>query len=345
MRRILRAAAMAVILLAVLTSCDFLFMGVFPATVGQATARIDLSSYISAADAPFFHLSVVKSSQREYVILVSDTSFDSTLPHLLVLSSELSLQNRWTLDELVAYPTDGVSFQGTGTMLELEDGTIVIGNIVATPTTSGLSLASKASGASPYPDGWVIEGNPASYPAWSNFWTSGSYPETLFYYEYSTWTTAPTLRSTSVTTGSSSYEINGVFTDPEDSLSSTAVLAFSTHGSGSDNLTYFLQTTKTDIQNSFSARVIMEDSAYSGSLVTKTGLESESIHATSDGIVAFNDKTRSWMFFTLSDPTAEKSLHVGDRPEGELSAFSFSSGFFCTFDPATRILTRYEKWW
>jgi len=57
----IRAASIGVGLFFLLASCDVLFMGVFPPSVGQLTARADLSGIIDAAGAATFNLAVARS--------------------------------------------------------------------------------------------------------------------------------------------------------------------------------------------------------------------------------------------------------------------------------------------
>ena len=54
---------------------------------------------------------------------------------------------------------------------------------------------------------------------------------------------------------------------------------------------------------------------------------------------------RSMIHFTPTTTTSPASLHLGTLSDGLVMAFSFSGGFYCTWDPSTRVLTRYEDWW
>jgi hypothetical protein len=343
MRKLFRAVALTAVLTLVLASCDILFQGTFPADVAQTTARIDLSSSISAADAASFHLSVVKSGKYEFVILVSDTGFTSSLPHLLVLSPSLVVQDSYTMDQLIACNPVGNSFNGTGTIAHLYDGTIVIGNLQTNVTSSGLTLSQKLTTSSVNLSGWSIEGPSPSYYTWGNFYINSG--QTLFYSEWASDWSGYTTKNAVVSSGSTSYGLEGVFTDPEDATNDTALLVFSESSSNNAPLHFLTVVKDSEFFNQFPGAPIMENTAFTGSQVVKNDLERGEVYVTTDGIVGYNGSSRSLVFFTLADPSNEKPLHVGDTPNGLQRAFSFSGTYYCTWDPSTRILTRYEKWW
>jgi hypothetical protein len=343
MNKMLRAAALIAILTLVLASCDILFMGTFPADTAQATARVDLSSSISAANASSFHLNIVKAGKYEFVILVSDTNFDSTLPHLLIMSPALAVQNSYSMDALVACNPNGVSFNGTGAVSHLADGHIVIGNLQTIVSSTGLGLDQKLNTAFVNLNGWTIEGPDPTFLTWSQFSLNG---HLMSYQEYaSDWSTV-TGKSAAVSSGSTYYYLEGVFTDPEDATNNSAVLVFREQSNSNSSTFHFITVVKdSELFNQFPGGPIMENAAFTGSQIVKDNFKSGSVSITTDGIVAYNEKSRSLVFFTPSDPTNEKPLHVGGTPNGLQWAFSFSGSFYCAWDPATRILTRYEKWW
>jgi hypothetical protein len=341
MRKALRAAALTFILTLVLTSCDILFMGVFPADIAQATARRDLSSSISAANASSFHLSVVKSGKHEFVILASDINFDTALPHLLVLSPELGVQNVYTMDELAAFMS--VALSGTAAIAHLNDGKIVIGNLETTVTASGLALSASLSASSVSINNWAVQGPSPNYYTWSGFRSDSS--NTLFYSEWAADWSLYNTKTATIATGSTRYEIEGVFTDPEDATNDTALLVFREQ-SGNDSLFHFISATKeSNLFGMFVGGPIMEDTAFTSSQIVKSNLKSGSVNVTSDGIIAYNERSRSLVFFDPADPANEKPLHVGNTANDTQWAFSFSGGYYCTWNPDTRVLTRYEDWW
>jgi hypothetical protein len=134
-------------------------------------------------------------------------------------------------------------------------------------------------------------------------------------------------------------DLDGVFTNPEDELGNACVFAFADHSAGTE---WFVQVPKTpDVEQPPAAAI------FGGAYPTfsKEDLDSRSIAVTMDGIVAFQYKTQSWIKFTPSDPDTVSSLYIGKKGSNQLSAFSFSGGYYCIWDPDTRTLVRYEDWW
>ena len=78
-KRCLRLAAGGMFLLA-LSACELLFIGAFPPSVGQATARADLSGDIDPSTASYFTLSTVNAGGIEYVLLFTGLGVTHPLP-------------------------------------------------------------------------------------------------------------------------------------------------------------------------------------------------------------------------------------------------------------------------
>ena len=343
MKKLIRSAAAASVLTLVLASCDVLFMGTFPADTGQLTARLDLSSSISAANASSFHLTIVKSGKIEFVILVSDTGFDSSLPHLLVMSPSLAVQNSYSMDDIKSVPPVSSPLTGYTAMAHLNDATIVIGNLQTNVSSSGLTLSQKLDAQSVNLSNWAVEGPGPNYYTWSNFYTNPA--QTLVYSEWAGDWSGFVTKSAAISSGSTQYDLQGVFTDPEDPTNDSALLVFSEQGNQSSAFHFITVVKDSELFNQFPGNPIMENPAFTGTQVVKSDLEYGSVSVTTDGIVGYDGNTGSLVFFTLADPSSEKSLHVGNSPSGLQRAFSFSGSYYCTWDPTTRILTRYEKWW
>jgi hypothetical protein len=343
MRRMVRAAAIAGVLVLTLASCDVLFMGIFSSNTAQATSRIDLSSSIAAANAASFTLAVLKSGENEYVLLFSSLGFDRTRPHLIVLSPDLQLQNSYTQDDIIARPPNGDPLMGSAAMTHLPDGHIVIGNLQTIASGAGLALDKKLSPAMDGLNGWSIEGPPNSR-TWSNFQLDFG-TQVLSYIEYDAAMSAATPRSHSVSSGTTRYNLEGVFTNPEDALNNSALVVFSESNTQNSVLHFIPVSKNPDFSSEFPGPPIIENTAYTGTGFTKANLEQGSIFTTWDSIIGYDSRSRSLIRFTPQDPSTENRLSMPSMPKDLKFAFSFSGSYYCTWDPATRVVTRYEKWW
>ena len=334
-----RVLGLTLVVLSTLFGCDYLFNGIFPGAVSQMTYRIDLSPEISAPDAASFTLSILKSGTTEYVLLYSSSGFDGSKSHLYVLTPRLSVQNRVTMDDIAAVSPPGTPLRGNAAITHRYDGAIVIGNLQASPAGSGLSLDRKLEP----PDNPVnvemrraaIMGPSSASFVWADFSTDMS---TLTYTQYANDWSSSILRSHAI---GRDYQLNGVLTNPEDDQANTALLVFN---DGSRNTTYFLPVQKDpDLVNAFPGPALFDNPAYSS--FSMTDLNSRYIFATSDGIVAYEYRSHSLLHFTPTTTGSPIALHLGSISEELGIAFSFSGGYFCVWDPATRTLTRYENWW
>ena len=335
-----RFLAIVLVTVAALFGCDYLFNGAFPGSVSQMTARIDLSSEISAPDATTFSLSVLRSGNTEYVLLYSSSGFDGSKNHLYVLTPSLTVQNRFTMDDISALSPPGMPLKGDAAFTHRYDGKIVIGNLQASPNTNGLSLDGKLEP----PDNPVsvqmrnvaIMGPSTASVTWADFNTDGS--GNLTFRQYANdWSSSfpqghPVGRN---------YYLRDVFTNPEDDQANTALLVFD---DGMNNTTYFLPVPKDpDMVNAFPGPALFDNPAYTS--FSMTDLDTKHIYATADGIVAFEYRTHSLIHFTPTTIASPTAIHMGVISDALVMAFSFSGGYYCVWDPATRTLTRYEKWW
>jgi hypothetical protein len=322
----LRCALLGVVALS-LASCDILFNGSFSADLGQATARADLSSRISTAAAKSFSLSILKSGATEQVLLYST----------------LAVQSSFTLDDITALAPAGVPFNGNSAVTHFLDGHLIIGNVEAVPGGSSFTLFRKLE-PNPLPPpisaqlrSWTIVG-PASAPfTWTDFSTDSTM-NLLHYTAYAgDWSSAISITHAV----GRSYRLDGAFTDPEDPTGNLAILVFRDDPSSTD---YFLQVPKSpDLMNGFPGPALFDNTAYTSFSVPD--LAEGSVMVTVDGIIAYNQRSRSWIRFTPSAPGTVSSLQVPNRNPDALTAFSFSGGYYCVWDPDTEVLTRYEKWW
>jgi hypothetical protein len=338
--RILRSLLAGVVCALGLASCDILFNGAYSTELAQSTALADLSGSITAAAASTFNLSILRSGGNELVLLYSTAPFDGTQSHLLVLSPDLKVLNAFTADDIRALAPAGVPFKGDSALAHLADGRIVIGNVEAAPSASGLSLLGKLNTPANPVDvqlsGWTIVGPSSADFTWSNFRVDSSNVLTWSVYSSSWSTASPVARPLG-----KGVQLSGVFTDPESAQHNIATLVFS---DGSSDTLYFIRVPKNpDLVNGLYGPPLFDNPAYPA--FVKQGLGSKEIYMTSDSIIGFEGSSQSWVRFAPSSPDLVTRLPAGKRGQGTRSAFSFSGGYYCTWNPETRTLVRNEKWW
>jgi hypothetical protein len=337
MRKTAKMAALGICMLLALGSCDVLFMGVFPGSAGQATARADLSAVIGSADAGTFSLSIARSYGFELVILSSPAGFDPTKAHIVVLSPKLGALNTYTLAD-IPY------FSGGSVFAHLIDGHIVIGNFDGVVSSAGLA----PSPASPLPifvNGWPIIGavQPTMlFYTWDNFQIDSA--NTMSYNGYLDDWSGATLLTRVVRPIDASHGrlfLDGVFTNPEDELGNASLFVLRENNTDTD---HFIQVPKSpDLEAPGTLSTDIFSSNYP--TFSKSHLDPGSVAVTADSIVAYDSNARAWIRFTPSSPDTVTSLYVGRRGSHEKSAFSFSGRYYCIWDPDARTLTRYEDWW
>jgi len=341
-----RVLGVLAVSLSMLFGCDYLLNGSFPGSVSQETVRLDLSSEISAAAATTFNLAVLKSGQTEYVLLFSSSGFDASKNHLYVLTPGLVIQNTFTMSAIADIPPIGDPLKGDTAIAHLSDGKIVIGNVQATPGTNGLSLDGKLESPNnpvtvELSKGAIVGPSSASF-TWSGFFTDPSNNLTFTQYA-SDWSS---LISQTHAIGRP-YQLENIFTDPEDNQVNTALLVFDQSTSGSNSTQYFMTVPKDpDMVTAFggvTGPALFDNSSYTS--FTMTELDTRHLFVVSDGIVAYDFQTHSLIHFTPTTTTSPVSLSFGQISDSLKMAFSFSGGYYCVWDPSARTLTRYEDWW
>jgi hypothetical protein len=347
MVRSLRVAGMlgAFLLLLLLGSCQVLFIGMFPAALGQATARADFSARIAAAPASYFSLSTVSAGGNEYVILFTSMSFDTSQVHLLIMDPHLNVLNAYSINDLAAISA-GPLLNGNCTMTDV-DGFVVIGNMRFSAQPTGFTLDTSYPGVSLYAPS--VSGMPSYFFNETRFRTSGSNPMTgvfLLYDEYnSAW--APTL--TFVTPlgipdpPTQNLRFQNVFTD-HDSAATPDLFIFQ---DDSAQRTYFLRIPKLDIDGGLSVVTSAASNVftyYGASVITKSNLSSQTVSFCRAGVIAYDQDSESLVRFTLEAPDSVSSLAL--KRVDRMQVAAGMSGTYCVvWDPGTRTLTRYEQWW
>ena len=339
--RSLRAAGAlfcAAVITLSLSACQLLFGGPFSGLLVQTTARQDLSGVVSASSASKYRLGIIKSGSVEFVLLYSSSITDPSQNWLIVLSPDLKVLSAYPGSALNALPPGATPFSGTGIVSHLVDGTVAIGDMSASPSGGTLVptsiLAPPNTGVYVQLQGPTIVGPLTATLTWTGFMVDPS--------GALSWTTYASDWSSSVP-GSVALgrpvQLSGVFTDPQDASHNVAFFAFS---DSSGTLSIIQVPKDPDLVNSFPSG-LWGNPSYP--VVTKGGLQSGDVHMTQDSVIGFEGSSDSWVRFSPSNPTAESRLAVGNRPSGQVTEFSFAGGYFCIWDPTTRMLTRAEDWW
>jgi hypothetical protein len=334
---ILLAGALALLFLG---SCDMLFNGAYSPELAQMTAVADLAAIIPAAPASTYNLSILHSGDVEFVLLYSSASFDSTQTHLVVLSPSLKVLSMFTGNDISLLPPVGTPFNGSSAVTHLVDGVIVIGNVEAVPSPTGLTLVDKLNMPT-HPVNVQLSGATIVGPATASLtWTGFGVDPTgvMSWSAYAAdWSTVSAMSHPL----GRQVQVVGAFTDSESDKHNVAFLVFS---DGNANTLLFMQLPKSpDLLNGFPGPPLFSNPAYP--TFTKSGLSQENVFMTADSIVGFDQNSQSWVRFSPSSPDTVTKLYTGNRKRSLKSAFSFAGGYYCTWDPDTRTLARYEKWW
>ena len=325
-----------------LSSCSLLVRGTYPGDLAQARAQVNLSADVAADHATEFSLAVVKQGGFDFVLLFSPSPFSSSSPHLLVLTPDLTVVGRYSLDALAALPPAGYGFKGSAAVARHVDGTVIVGNVEMSVVAGALVAQRKIALPS---EGVAMQGSTIVGPAtasftWSNF---SAYNGTLTWDAYeSDWSGVAHL---SAPIGSSSVEVEGVYANPEADTVNTAWIAFRQWSStkAPSTTTFVRVPMDGGLSTALAGGDILTNTAYTS--FTVSGVASGSLAMTSDSIVAMDESTKEWIRFTPDAPTNMQRISEGSRDPSLRTAFSFSGSYYCVWDPRTETLTTYDKWW
>jgi hypothetical protein len=290
--------------------------------------------------ASFFKLTSVTSFGKEFYVLFTDVPFDSSKTHIVVLDSDLKIINKFTLQEADNLsPPAATPFVGNQTMVDF-NGLAVIGNLAFIPYPSGFSYVPFSKTFLPSLNGPCVSGAPLYFFNETNFRISGG---NLLYDEYDdSWgpTTSfnPPLGTPSPPPQSQLQLLN-VITDHDSSLFPDL---FIFHDNGSER-TYFLFVPKLDIDGGLSVALPDVFSYYPPPIV-KYYLAQDSISFTYDGVIAYDQSRQALVRFKLDDPENVSALPM-KWSDGMKVAVGVYGGYCVVWNPVTRTLTRYEKWW
>jgi len=335
MVRKLPLAGLAAAVLLSLGACEVLFVGVFPGSAAQITARYDLSSSIPAVDAAEFDVSVLEGYGREFVILHASTAFDPSLPHVFVFGPSLALRDTYTLDYLnsSAVSSSGPSVSGNSAMV---DGSqyIVVGNVQYFPQIGDLVPFARLSASLWGPS---INGQPFSSQNFINFQVDSTNTVGWTAWDYS-WAAGSGISAVARPTAQGQLWMRGAFADPEDIDYDQAFLVF---GEQNSEMTWFLKVPKSYLLTQGALATPLFDNY---PCFSKDHLDSEHLYYTRQGLVAYDQSSKSLLRFQFSSPDRVDAMRAPALNDQRLS-FSLSGDYFVAWDPASRTLTRYEKWW
>jgi hypothetical protein len=325
----LRLVGTAIVTLLALAACQVLFVGVFPPTTAQMTARANLSALVAAAPAASFSLSIVAAGSTEYVLLFSGSSFDPSQTHLIILDSGLNTVGSFTNAEILAAASSYLN--GQFAMADA-GGQIVAGNVRFTVQQTGVVISGSLTSPLGQPAIPNLGANEVNFSAGSG---------TFSYMEYdSAWTY---LGARSVPLGAPSTSINlvGAFTDA-DSLSAPNVFVLQDYGS---QQTYFLSIPKDDIAGGNLLVAVGASSVFATfNPFSKSTLDSSTVCYSGGSIIAYDHQSEALVRFPLDNPSNVSSLPLRYASNRKVAA-GFSGTYCVVWDPGTRMLTRYEQWW
>jgi hypothetical protein len=344
MVKLVRILVMSGALLLPLVSCQVLFMGIFPSTVGQMSARADLTAVVPAGPASGFTLTTVTANSFEYVLLFTASPFDNSQVHLVVLDPHLKVLNQFTQNALYALSGSTAYLGGTAAMVDVNDK-VVVGNFRFLADTSGLSFAAVNPVALYSPS---VRGRPQYTRNEVNFQLSGGL---LTYNEYSSgWSFNGTRGNIPIGVPSpppqAQLNLLDVMTDPNSAVEPDLFL----FQDGGSQRTYFLQVPKSDINSDLGAVIPPAPDLFTYAaanyppLVVKSNLSMNGIGFSRAGIVAYDQGANALVHFTLDAPDSVSSLPL--KSVSGLQVAAGMDGTYCVvWDPNTRSLTRYEQWW
>ena len=324
----LRLAGMAVVTLLVLGACQALFIGVFPPTAGQMSARADLSELVAAAPAAGFNLSIVAVGGAEYVLLFSAGSFDASQTHLVVLDSDLHVIGSFTNAQIFA-----AAFSYLNGQFAMADagGEVVAGNVRLAVDKTGVAIWGSSAITLGQPSIPNLGANEVNFSAGGGMFS---------YTEYDGAWLPVGFRSVALGAPSTSINLVGAFTDA-DSLSAPNVFILQDYGS---TQIYFLSIPKDDIAGSNLSGVVTTTVFDTYSPFSKSTLDSRTVCYSRGSIIAYDQESEALVRFPLDSPSEVSSVPLLYARDRRVAAGI--SGTYCVvWDPATRELTRYEQWW
>lgn len=344
---VLRAFAMLLLSCLTLSSCGIFSLSPFPTALAQTLAVRDFSAEIDDPSLDEFQPFVLESGATRLILLVGGQlpdgqPYPAGKPWLFVLKEDLSLaQAPFTLADMYNTITSPTPFNGTRAMVD-SDGQVVVGNAlfdVVGDTIAPVGPAGDLGGLY----GW---GFPTAASG-DNVANMGSSGLTLEWYGYdSCWTSLGSISKQIRATGRNLW-LRNVLADPNPATTAV-ILAFEEDRDPATDTstTYFVKVPRNRFNGSLPDYFL--DDALNYPSTTKTDLESSHMGYTSDGIVAYEYSSQSWIMFPFDAPNVVQSMGVGDISDdldNQRVSWSYSGGYACVYDKRSRTLSKVAKWW
>jgi hypothetical protein len=332
-----------------LGSCGLFFLSPFPTTLAQTLAVHDFSAEIDDPSLdefrPFVLEKVTGSVTTRLILLVGGQlpggqPYPVDKPWLFVLKEDLSLaQEPFTRAELGLII--GTPVNGTHAMVD-SNGQVVVGNVlfnIVRDTIAPVGPAGVLGGL--YSWGFPI------LASGYNVATMGSSGLNLDWYVYDSGWHSPALESKRIRASDRNVWLRDVFADPNPTTT-TVILAFEENKDTTTDTstTYFVRVPRQEFDGSLHDNFLDDGLHYPST--PKTDLESSHMGYTSDGIVAYEYKSQSWITFPFDAPNVVQSTYVGkieDDLDNQRVAWSYSGGYACVYDKRSRTLSKVAKWW
>lgn len=303
---------------------EFIFGSVFPSTTQIIKAQADLSSQISSTDGSAFDLRVVTSGSAGYVIVIGPASGSA---YDVAYVYDLDLNMKQVERNLIS---------NSGVMLDAASpGHLVLGSRLL--NFSDLSLAttisvSIARNGRRGVDGFVSSGSnifdvQASGSALSCSGMNSAWTNSLVI------PTPPSLSAVQTNLNISALLDDG---DP----SGNVYLVVSPSG-GNDNTptAYFLTIPKADFTSGSIPSNLLDSSPHRDSLYS-------SMFGFAQGsIFAYDKGSSSFVRINPADASIQGTFSTQQKSSETRFAYAPGGGAFYSFDPRTRVLTKYASWW
>jgi len=337
-----RAAARFTLLLsacAALGACQLFgwaLASTFPAAVTQETARHDLTSFITAADASSFAMRDLPASGREYLILASPLTTDGV--RLIIMDTDLNVLLTFTAQDVAGL---GASLGTAPPKRSAAYGyvDISIGNLFFHTTAAGLVLPP------------IIRPVPTQEPGFElavagnfNFQDFSVAGNSFSYTKYSdTW--GPVGNNTfDILTSpvpNTSFSLSAFFTDP-DPARQIVLFVLSDANTGLDHYFVFPMSDFNSVSPSFPFQRFYE-------VFTKPATNPEFLGYANGSFIRFvpngvNSRSGAFVRTDLNGTDSAVQLPSFNLPDIR-TAYSPSGTSYFVFDSGTRTVTRMAAWW
>jgi hypothetical protein len=345
--RAMRASTVLLLSFLALGSCGLLFLTPFSSDLAQTLAVRDFSKEIDDPSLdnfqPFVLERVTGSETTRLILLVGGQPYPDKKPWLFILKEDLSLaQDPFTLADMYNKVTAPAPFNGTRAMVD-SDGQVVVGNALFDITDGALTSVGPAGDL----DGLYGWGFPTAALG-DNVISLGSSGTKLRWDRYnSCWTLQASDEERFIRSNSRNLWLRNVLAD-SNPATAAVILAFEEDKDPATDTstTYFVKVLRNRFNGSLPDYFL--DDALNYPSTTKTDLESSHMGYTSDGIVAYEHSSQSWIIFPFEAPNVVQSMGVGDISddlENQRFAWSYSGGYACVYDRRSRTLSKVAKWW